>query len=335
MSTIDLNRLVIRKRYSIPIKASGLGEVIAKQLTACDADFFGLKAWVLLEKTEKGFLFCWNVRHGYVVSNIVLPTTEEKVREVVRKYDADSSKAYFEELSSRTGGQPFDFCVHVVKTDNESCLVDVDLTPVLYRQIVQLHKKAEEYAVQDSYLKGERFLRIIFESGLGATTVSEVKSPIPKPTVEVLINDAYLRQITDKLQKMFEEATDEILIIGWIGTFFISTFKELKQKGIDIFVATGSTQNIRQDEMRKEKSKAFAELIKVIDKTNICVKPELHGRMVIVDNKALIGSADLDSYSLTGARVEFATYTEDPATVISLRRYFKEIFSPLKDVTSS
>jgi phosphatidylserine/phosphatidylglycerophosphate/cardiolipin synthase-like enzyme len=83
--------------------------------------------------------------------------------------------------------------------------------------------------------------------------------------------------------------------------------------------------------MRKEKEKAFAELLAFIGKESISTKSEFHGRAIIVDNKAIIGSMDIDSYSLTGARIEFAVYTEDPEVVRKLRNYFNQTFSPLKN----
>lgn len=70
------------------------------------------------------------------------------------------------------------------------------------------------------------------------------------------------------------------------------------------------------------------ESISIIEKDHISLKPEFHGRAIVVDNKALIGSMDLDSYSLTGTRIEFAAYTEDPKIVRSLRNYFNQIFIP-------
>jgi hypothetical protein len=39
---------------------------------------------------------------------------------------------------------------------------------------------------------------------------------------------------------------------------------------------------------------------------------------------------DLDSYSLTGTRNEFAIYTEKVESVRNIRNYFNNIFTPLK-----
>jgi len=331
MSTVDLNRLRIRKKYFIPINPSELESSIMTELEACNPSFFTFKAWRLAEKHKNYWRFDFNYRYSFILVHAKPPLLAQQAIELDQQYDADIRKNYFEELSNRVGGAPDELCVFVVKTETNGCIVEVELRPTFYRKIVQQYKMPEECEIQDSYLTCERFLKTIFESGLSATMVSEDKLIIPKPTMEFLINDSYVRQITERLEKMFEEATNEILIIGWIGTFFISKFKELKQKGINIFVITGNTKDIRQDIMQKEKAKAITELIDIIGKSNISIKPEFHGRMIIVDNKALIGSADLDSYSLTGTRIEFAAYTEDPSIVLSLRNYFRKVFSPWKE----
>jgi len=313
------------------MKPSDLEKAIMNELEACDPPILGFEGWYVSETHKNYWCFMYSFKHAYIHRHSRPPRSKQMAIELAQKYDDGRPKTYFEELGSRTGGDPYDFSVYVAKIENNGCIVDVELKPMLYYQIVQLYKMPNEYEIQHSYLTCERFLRTIFESGLSATTVSEEKLVIPKPVVEFLINNSYVRQITERIEKMFEEATNEILIMGWIGTFFISKFKELKQKGISIFVITGNTKDIRQDVMQKEKAKAITELIAIIGKSNISIKPEFHGRMMIVDNKALIGSADLDSYSLTGTRIELAAYTEDPTIVLNLRNYFKKIFSPWKE----
>jgi hypothetical protein len=203
----------------------------------------------------------------------------------------------------------------------------------MYRVLTQLSGKEEpsDALIQDAVISCERFLKTIFVGGLGATSLSEKKIAIPKRQVEFLINDATHRQIHEKLEDMLDNAVTEILIFGYMGTIFVNKLQHLKQNGVRIKLITGSIKAIRQDVMRKEKETAMAELIKLIGNYNICSNPNFHGRALIVDNKALIGSMDLDSYSMTGARIEFATYTEDPEMVRALRMYFEQIFTPSKE----
>ena len=82
--------------------------------------------------------------------------------------------------------------------------------------------------------------------------------------------------------------------------------------------------------MQQEKEKAYQELISIIGPNNICTRRDFHGRAIIIDNKAFIGSMDLDSYSLTGPRNEIAIFTENPTIVRGIRNYFNENFIPMK-----
>ena len=61
------------------------------------------------------------------------------------------------------------------------------------------------------------------------------------------------------------------------------------------------------------------------------MSPECHLRVLLVDNKALVGSMDFNAISLTGTHREFAIYTEIPEIVRSIRNYFDQIFTPLSE----
>ena len=252
-----------------------------------------------------------------------------------QEYDKNI-KAYFETLKNRVSSEPDTIFINILKCDENGCEIEVECLPTLYRKISQLGEKdIDEYQIQDAYITCERFLRTIFVGGLSGTAISEQKMTIPKPKVQLLINDVSNREITEKLNEMLDGATAQILIFGWMGTIFLKKLQELKQKGVEIKLITGSIKGIRQDLMRKEKEKAIKELISIIGKDHISIKPEFHGRAIIVDNKALIGSMDLDSYSLTGTRIEFAMYTEDPEIVRRLRNYFIKTFTPWKEEQNS
>lgn len=202
--------------------------------------------------------------------------------------------------------------------------------PTLYRKVTQLKKKTKEIYIQDAYITCKRFLKSIFEAGLSATLITEERKEV-KPIFELITNDVSSQPITEKISRIFNEATGEILIMGWIGTFFVKKLRELKNKGVSIRAITHKPKEAKGQPWAQEISRAYKELIDIIGLECISIKPELHGRAVIVDNKAIIGSMDLNAYSLTGSHIEFAMYTEDSETVRNLRNYFNRIFSPLKE----
>jgi phosphatidylserine/phosphatidylglycerophosphate/cardiolipin synthase-like enzyme len=118
--------------------------------------------------------------------------------------------------------------------------------------------------------------------------------------------------------------------MGWVGTDCLPKFKELKTAGITIRAVTHNP-NERKAPVDPDIQKSYSELVDILGLENVSVNRLLHGRALIVDNKALIGSMDLNSDSLSGEHIEFAIYTEDVDVVRSLRAYFEKMFKPLKE----
>ena len=336
MSTIDLERMIVRQTYFIPVKASQLRAAVRKELEAHDPSIYEIRAWYLEEEHENSFCYECSMRYHFVYEQVIgmkEGTREYKrlVKEKSAEYKKMLPKIYHKKLKTRLSNLPMSLYVFVTNTEENGCSCDIQCFPTLYQKLnMKVVKEASEFEIQDAYLTCRRFLKSIFESGLSATFVTEKIRKVSKPAIDFLINDISNRQLAEKVETMLSETTGEILIIGWVGTILLKKLKELKEKGVEVKVITGSVKSIRQDPMRKEKERAMKKLINIIGKENISIKPEFHGRAIVVDNKALVGSMDLDSYSLTGVRTEFATYTEDPEIVRTLRKYFKGIFSPLK-----
>ena len=126
-----------------------------------------------------------------------------------------------------------------------------------------------------------------------------------------------------------KHAENDVIIIG-AGPAGLMAGKELASKGVKTRFITHQPSEAKNQPWRNEIDQAFQKLCSEIGKENICTDPSMHGRIVIVDNKALIGSMDLNAYSLTGAHTEFAIYTEDPDIIRKLRRIFNSKFKPLK-----
>jgi hypothetical protein len=335
MSTIDLERLIVRQRYFMPIEKSKLRDSILKELQALQPQIPKLVSWYTAEEHKHCFTFEVSYTFHFVYSETLGKKREaELIEQKVKEYNDGMPQSFFNELSRSLGDNPDSVHIYVVKAEKEGCTIDVECFSTLYRQLRQLpskRKNVTDFDLQNAYLMTKRFLKDIFEGGLSATLIAEEKKKISGEITTFLINDVSIRQISDKIDALLDEATGEILIIGWLGTVLLKKLRELREKGVEIKVITGNVRTIREDPMRKEKERAMKELIGIIAKKNISIKPEFHGRAIVVDNKALVGSMDLDSYSLTGTRIEFATYTEDPETVRSLRNFFNQIFTPWKE----
>lgn len=329
MSTIDLERLRVRQTYFVPTKREKLTTVIVEELEKFESGkgFYSIaRPWFVTEH-DKSITFQLNYRFVHLIYKGKRDLSEAK--KILDAYDQKLPESFFRTIEERRSCTPDMIYVDVTRSEETGCEIEVECLPNLYRRFSQIHKtEIEEHLIQDAYISCKRFLRTVFVGGLSGTAISEKKITIPRPQLEFLINDVSTRQITEKVSEMLNGATGEVLIFGWMGTILLKKLQELKHKGIEVKLVTGLIKGIKQDVMRKEKEKAMKELISMVGKDNISLMPEFHGRAVVVDNKALIGSMDLDSYSLTGTRIEFATYTEDPEIVRSLRNYFKRTFVP-------
>jgi len=337
MSTIDLDRLIVRRTYFIPLKSSRLRKAIEDELNSSRNPILGILPWGTAIIHGLDFHFVYDMEYGFLESKTwgMDRTAEEcqkLLREGLKEYKKKGVKAFHKQLRVLREELPRHVYVRVIQVEKNGCQCKVECLPALYDKLTCfVGFETNDFEIQNACLESRRFLETIFESGLSATLVSEEVKEISKPISKLLINSISSDQISRKIETMLNNATGEILIFAWIGTIHLKKLRELKEKGVKIRVITGKVKLIRQDPMRKEKELAMKELIQIIGKDHILIKPEFHGRSIIVDNKALIGSMDLDSYSLTGTRIEFATYTEDVETVRKLRNYFNQIFTPLKE----
>jgi len=335
MSGIDWERLIVRQTYFIPVKASQLKTAINKELEAYRPSILGIRAWILVDELKNSLGYEYSleyatVRHATLGIKRGTKKFAMVVEEKATEYNRGLPRTFYDKLAKALHGMPMKLYVFVTNTEKRGCRCDVECFPMLYQKLImKVKKEADEFDTQDAYLTCRRFLKSIFEGGLSATLISEEKKELLKPTTQLLINDQASHQILDKIKKMLDQATGEVLLCGWIGTLLLPKLKEIKQKGVNIRVISHKEAELKGKPGHRDVQTAFKELISMVSKDNISIRPECHCRVVIVDNKALIGSMDLNAISLTGSHRELAIYTEDPEIARNLRKYFNEIFSPL------
>jgi hypothetical protein len=335
MTSLDLNRLRTMRSFFVPIERGKLKNAILKVLFEIDKPHYGMETWTVNEHGNS-IQFSRNFVHTYVL----LEGETHKDSETAEKFKEKFLKMPAAEMLSWINNNirpnlPEDLYITVLSADEKGCYLEVECVPILYGKISSSKSRDfDEIAVQDANIKCDRFLRIIFIGGLSGTLLSDLKECVTPSETTFLLNDVSdvtKRQITEKVDQMLCNATGDVLIFGYVGTIFLKRLHELKEKGVKIRIITGSVKGIRNDIMRREKEQAFSELISIVGKDQISTNAAFHGRAIIVDNKALVGTMDLDSYSLTGTRIEFAIYTENPEIVRCLRNYFNRIFTPLKE----
>lgn len=324
MSTVDLSKLIARKNFFIPVKSSDINKAVLDQLKLDD------RSWgISVERLTSGtFEIVW--RNAWVDVAIVeegLPLTESNRKKKLAEFLKDPFKHYNQVVGSWLGHLPYNLHFVVMEENTNGCVCEVTCFPTLYLKIVRnLAVECSQADLQNARLQCEEFLVDIFVGGLRGKEIIERREV---SRWELLINDVDCHHVTERINQMFKEATGEVLLMGWVGTDCLPELRELTNKGVTIQAVAHKPSEMKSP-VPKDIQQGFTGLIKIVGKTNVSTNRELHGRAIIVDNKALIGSMDLNSHSLSGEHREFAVYTEDVDTVRKIRTYFKKIFTPLE-----
>jgi len=333
MSSINLSELIARKKFYVPVECSKLHTLLLKQIRLSEE----LMKSEVKHPRSGSFMLSWNqMWANYVISTKGLSYNKKTYKKLFAEFDAKGEEKWDEvdeAVLCRLGNLPWMIDYIITEKENKGCICEASCYPIFYIQLIKKFDiECNQVEVQDARLRCEVFLKEIFVGGLGG---KEIVEKVEEGKWELLINDAKCQPITARIYEMLERATGEVLITGWIGTLLLEKIRELKSKGIDVKVITHSAKDAKGQPWAQEIERAYKELITLIGLENISSKPELHGRTIIVDNKAIVGSMDMNAYSLTGPHVEFAIYTEDVETVRQLRSYFKEMFVPLKEEGSN
>lgn len=227
---------------------------------------------------------------------------KKMIKKVSEEFDAlPRQKAYFSEVERIFPDRPFEIYVPIKKIEENKCLCKVECLPMFYEKLRILEDvKTNDFEVQNAYLTCRRFLETIFEGGLSATLVTEERKKPLEPSTQLLINDQTSHGILSKIEKVLDEATSEVLFCGWVGTFLLPKLKEIKEKGLDIRIITHQSSELKGKPGKQDVERTFSELISMVGEDHISIRPECHCRVLVVDNKALIGSMDFNATSLTG-----------------------------------
>ena len=329
--TWDLNRIIARKRYRVNLPPEEMFDKIEEFL--CPSPLLpDCKEWYIDIEGDRYRRFVLNPAYSFIASHSKLNSTFEERRKLLKNFLKNAEKIADEFLENLRSNIPYQLDIMVLKVNEFGCICQAECRPVLYMKLSKgmiSMSDVTEFQIQDASIESSNFLDQVFIGGLGAEPVQEAPKITHKS--EFLVNNANTREITERIESLLDEATGEVLICGWIGTYFIPKLIELKNKGVTIRFITHKPQEARNQPWRGEIEEAFKKLCSHIGLENICIDPTMHGRMIIVDNKALIGSMDLNAYSLTGPHTEFAIYTDDPEIVRKLRNLFYTKFKPLKE----
>jgi len=321
MST-ELSELVVKKNYSIPMNVSNLCEAVLGVLST-DAP------WINVSKLPRSAHFRINCREKFArftLANEGKALDKVNLTAKYQEYDKNPILGITKTLKMHIDNVPVEISYIVTEQKGDECSVETTCKPVLYAKIVR-GISHDPINVQDIRISNEEFLDQVFIGGLGGKEIHRAEKPCPW---QLLVNDSQTREIAERVYHMLEEATTCVLIMGcWFGTDCIPLIKSLVDSHVQV-MAISHNPSERKGPVPVEIQKGFAELVKLIGPSNVSTNPSFHGRVLIVDNMALVGSMDLNAFSLSGEHIEFAVHTNDSKTVRTLTDYFRRVFVPLK-----
>jgi len=320
--SVDLNKLIGVKRFLVPVKAPNLSKAVFEQLKQ-------RPFWKIETERTRSATFYVDWKKKWIQMSLTISGkkfTPKNIANKEKQYDENPIGCIDAIQKNFVDSVPIRVRYIIDEERIEGCTIKAVCKPLLYDKIVR-GLDYEQVDLQDVKLSCEDFLDDIFIGGLRGKEILERKNAL---AWELLINDVNNHRITERIYKMLENATTCVLLMGWVGTELLPKFKELKDVGVTVKAVTHKPSELKAP-VRREVQKGYRELIKLIGLNNVSVNPLLHGRTIIVDNKALVGSMDFNSHSLSGEHIEFAIYSEDVNIVRSLRGYFEKMFKPLKD----
>jgi hypothetical protein len=220
MPQVNLDDMVVKQTFFVPIGRKDLGQLILNELNKYNPPLKSFPAWNIKE-SENCIEFTLSHKYTYICSHL-LKFDEEEIARLAKQFESSPAKGL---PTASLGGwrscEPSEVYVIITRKEDKGCEIEVECLPTLYRKISQNVVSSEEvqdFDVQDANVTCKRFLRTIFIGGLSGTPIGESKQMLSETTMEFLINDPFLRQITEKLELMLDNAVGEILIFGYMGT---------------------------------------------------------------------------------------------------------------------
>jgi len=323
---IDIEEMIGKRRYRVALPPEEIFSRIDAVLLK-DTIIQNEPEWHVVVLGERFRRYLVSYRYHFLVTKFV-PGTKLDV-EKLRKEFYDK-KLFGQVLQGRRDEKAVCLNVLIRKVDEFGCECEGICFSALYDKLGKKFIDEEEiknFSIQDSKMSSLRFLDRIFIGILGGEVIEEVvKDDV---ILKLLMNDSGTREITQIIDKLFNEATTEVLICGWVGTHYIPKLRYLKSKGINVKFITHKPGEAKGKPWKSEVEEAYSSLCSDFGLDKISNAYNIHGRTIVVDNKALIGTMDLNSSSLTGTHTEFAILTNNPDIVRRMRAIFNTKFVPL------
>ncbi len=326
---INLEDIIAVKRYHVPYPPDGLFEALDESINDYEI-VSNCTEWKCISQGANSAQYVINYEYAYIFRNAQLNTTEDVIESLSEEFRKDSHNKSEEALLSLANSSPDEMRVLILNTNELESECRVICHPILYTKLRKSY--LNENDIRDIDMKISKYncslyLDELFIGKLNGTIIEEILKK--RFEYKLLINDSNRREITDEIDKLLDSATTEISICGWMGTHYLPKLTQLKNQGVRIRFVTRRPSEARGQSWKSEIEEARKNIISNFGLETLSDAHNVHGRTLIVDNKALIGSLDMNSASLTGAHTEFAILTDDPEMVRRMRGVFNSKFQPL------
>ena len=144
-----------------------------------------------------------------------------------------------------------------------------------------------------------------------------------KTSIRFLQNSSTSRDIHDEIVSMIKQSTagEEICITGYFDALLVKDLLDAIDRKAKVRIISGVLKDSTQDRANK------AALNEVKGNGGeIRINEWVHSRTFIMDKEVIVGSADMNSASLTGRHFEAAIWTNSPYVVKSAKDYFNSVF---------
>ena len=170
--------------------------------------------------------------------------------------------------------------------------------------------------------------QISVEKGEDITeVVSGTYSPSIIPSYSFVYNAMDEVPLTEKVKEIFDKAEEgeEVLIVGWIGSFGVRLLHSLRRKNVRFRIITHKPTRPEKGKSPSNQYEAFTRVLSEKYPENTRILTNLHARLLISDKEALVSSADLTKDSQEG-KFEAGIGTRDGLTILKLREFFEKMW---------
>lgn len=130
MSTIDLERLIVRQKYFVPVKASELMDRILAELRASHKEIRGIASWGIADRHKNYCHFDYSMHYSFVRDAVMGKAGKENFNTLVMQKSTEFKEglpqSFWNHLEKVRHSLPAKVFVFVTNIEDKGCTCDVE-----------------------------------------------------------------------------------------------------------------------------------------------------------------------------------------------------------------